>query len=1190
GYFIGSVTFGTITLNSAAATDYDMFVVKYDANGNVLWANNAGGTNNDYGYSVVTDGNDDIIVVGGFKSNVMTFDATNSITNYASGLIDVFIVKYNQNGVVTWVQGAGGTDADFAHDVSIDGNNNIFLTGLVQSNPATFGSIVSTPMAGQSNKDIFTTMYNQNGNAMWVQRSGGTVNEMGRGIAADANGNVTVTGWFQTTAIFSSADGNHVSLTAFDNIQDIFVIRYDVNGNLQWAQQAGDNNSSGGGGYFGDEQGFDVEMDAGSNAYVVGWFSKTAQFGTTFITANGGADKAWDIFVAKYNSTGGLDWVNNVGGTGVDNGYGVTLDPSDNVTITGRTKNGNFDVMLAKYDVNGTMLWQETIDATGDAYGLGIEADGICNTFIGGMFQGSLTLGNDTYTSTSVWNAFSTNYIIPAANAGTDQTICAGQSATIGATGFSGYNYAWRNNPNGNGNAFSTTSSTNVTPDATKTYYLTVDDPTSTCVNTDSVTITVIPLPAVNFNYDSTMLCKDSTVQFTNLSKGTNLTYLWEFGDGATSTATDPVHAYAAAGTYQVKLTATDAVNNCVNDTTIPIVIDAVCCIYQIANYNAVCGDTFCIALEAIQAVDAGIIGMDYCMGYDPTVMTPTGNATLGDVVLDGSINADFYINHTTFSNEIHTSIFYTSNAPAGSQFTGQGEIICIGFVLNTGIAEGTTYSFSACEIVESYTLSDKNKCGIDGRGIVVQDTLDGKIIFWNDNTKPLRWDANNAGSYLVTNIYGSNDVNKLNPTQTDLSGDFKYTIDKGTSIIINRDIAGDATTSTCTDVMQYINGMDCYLIGQVTTLDNSLMPNEYQMIAADVNMNDEVHANDITLIQDRTIMNICEYPQAWNYTAGTTANPQSNGELSLDWRFIDDKSLQANADYLISSSYPADDGTGFWRDNVPEVPSSIAVELIDVVCPTIVDDSYHGILLGDVDGNWDDNASSAGLKFAATGEVIFDLTRVTTLGDRKYLIPVYFDSNDEIVALDFSMDYDENKIKIASIMSSMDARAANINVGWNNFKEDMLLLSSYTMSGISTKREVYLIEVTTTEENILAEDLGSIKAYLNGKRADATVKFDEETEGLPIEILNGKKYLYNSYPNPANDYTTFEYNLGDEFANNAVIVIYNVLGKSIESHVLTNQQGRLHLDTSTMENGMYFTKLLFGNKVIDTKKFTVIH
>ena len=112
-----------------------------------LWAQRAGGTDSDYGYSCSTDASGNIFVTGYFYSPSITFGTT-TLTNASAGNNDMFIVKYDSNGNVLWAKSAGGTSNDMGKSCSTDANGNVFVTGYFDSPSITFGSTTLTNAGG----------------------------------------------------------------------------------------------------------------------------------------------------------------------------------------------------------------------------------------------------------------------------------------------------------------------------------------------------------------------------------------------------------------------------------------------------------------------------------------------------------------------------------------------------------------------------------------------------------------------------------------------------------------------------------------------------------------------------------------------------------------------------------------------------------------------------------------------------------------------------------------------------------------------------------------------------------------------------------------------------------------------------------------------------------------------------------
>ena len=145
-----SITFGTTTLSNAGTND--IFIVKYDAGGNVIWLKGAGGTSFDFGHSVSTDTEGNVFLTGVFSSATITFGTTTLTNATKVGTGDIFIVKYNAAGNVQWAKSAGGTKDDNGNSLSTDASGNVTMAGSFKSATINFGS---TPLTNAGGSDIF---------------------------------------------------------------------------------------------------------------------------------------------------------------------------------------------------------------------------------------------------------------------------------------------------------------------------------------------------------------------------------------------------------------------------------------------------------------------------------------------------------------------------------------------------------------------------------------------------------------------------------------------------------------------------------------------------------------------------------------------------------------------------------------------------------------------------------------------------------------------------------------------------------------------------------------------------------------------------------------------------------------------------------------------------------------------------
>ena len=239
---------------------------------NMIAIASAGGINSDIGNSIAVDGSGNVYVTGYYQGTA-TFGG---IAKISVGSNDIFVAKYNSSGNMQWVQSAGGPSIDIGQSIAVDGSGNVYVTGYYNGT-ATFGATTITS-AGSS--DIFVAKYNSSGTLQWVQSAGGTNADSGYSIAVDGSGNVYVTGYYYGTATFgatpiTSAGGG-----------DIFVVKYNNSGSVQWVQSAGGTNA---------DSGKSIAVDGSGNIYVTGYYYGTATFGATSITSAGFSD----IFVAR---------------------------------------------------------------------------------------------------------------------------------------------------------------------------------------------------------------------------------------------------------------------------------------------------------------------------------------------------------------------------------------------------------------------------------------------------------------------------------------------------------------------------------------------------------------------------------------------------------------------------------------------------------------------------------------------------------------------------------------------------------------------------------------------------------------------------------------------------------------------------------------------------------------------------
>jgi hypothetical protein len=147
GYYSGTVDFdpnaGTSNLISVGGDD--IFVLKLDNNGNLIWTKSMGGSGLEYGKTLTLD-NNGYIYISGLYNGTADFDPNIGVSNLVpNGIFDVFISKLDASGNYVWAKSIGGNDMDYATAIILDNYNSIYTAGKFQ------GTVDFDPNTGVKN-------------------------------------------------------------------------------------------------------------------------------------------------------------------------------------------------------------------------------------------------------------------------------------------------------------------------------------------------------------------------------------------------------------------------------------------------------------------------------------------------------------------------------------------------------------------------------------------------------------------------------------------------------------------------------------------------------------------------------------------------------------------------------------------------------------------------------------------------------------------------------------------------------------------------------------------------------------------------------------------------------------------------------------------------------------------------------
>ena len=295
-------------------------LAKYDTSGVIQWQKTLSGTaSSDRGNDLALDSSGNIYVVGSSDDGPSR--------NFQ-------IAKYNSSGAVQWQRRFGSESSnDVGFGIALDSNNDVYVTGV-----QTYGG------GGELCPQI--VKYNSSGTIQWQRRlKPATGDDFYYGVAAGSS--IYACG-------YSQAAGNN----------NLLLVKYDTSGTLQWQKRLGGTSA---------EFGFGVAIDSSGNVFVSG---------QTNVSGN------YDMLIAKYDSSGAVLWQRKLGGSGVDSTYGshsIALDSSDNAYVCWEyrdpTPNDSY-LQIAKYNSSGTIQWQRSLG--GASYGWGVAVDSKGDFYISG--------------------------------------------------------------------------------------------------------------------------------------------------------------------------------------------------------------------------------------------------------------------------------------------------------------------------------------------------------------------------------------------------------------------------------------------------------------------------------------------------------------------------------------------------------------------------------------------------------------------------------------------------------------------------------------------------------------------------------------------------------------------------------------------------------------------------------------
>ena len=262
-----------------------------------------------------------------------------------------------------WVNKFGSTSNDISYSIANDTEGNLYVAGQF-SGSVDFDPSADDDILTASSIDGFILKLDAEGNYLWAKKIGGLGDDLIQSIHISSEGNIVMGGQFSGTADLDPGIGIAEYTSA--GLRDGFILVLDPFGNYIWSKVFGGLSTD----YV-----QDITTDLDGNVFCIGYYSGAINVDPGASELELISNGETDIFFVKYNGTGDFLISKSIGGTGIDQGYGIVSDLSGNVYLTGFfystvdfdpgvdveniTSNGLSDVFLLKLDSEFNFTWAQ---------------------------------------------------------------------------------------------------------------------------------------------------------------------------------------------------------------------------------------------------------------------------------------------------------------------------------------------------------------------------------------------------------------------------------------------------------------------------------------------------------------------------------------------------------------------------------------------------------------------------------------------------------------------------------------------------------------------------------------------------------------------------------------------------------------------------------------------------------------
>ena len=347
----------------------DVILIKFNNHGVRQWATYYGGSQGETSRSICADSQNNIYITG--ESYSLDFPCQQLSGAYwqftNAGIINVFIVKFNDHGIRQWATYYGGNDHNFCKSIGADSQDNIYIVGSTESTNFPIQQLTGAYWQGNNygSGNIFILKFNKHGVRLWATYYGGSYYENVPVMCIDKQDNLFIVGRTYSPDFPTQQLTGAYWQSAISQENDLFILKFNNQGVRKWSTFYGGNSY---------EYCSSLCFDSQNNIYITG-YTMSSNFPIMHIAGaywQANIVGMFDAFILKFNNQGVRQWATYYGGDSFDNGESINADSHDNVYITGETQSTDFPVQQLSGE-----YWQDTNSGLKYAFILKFDKNGI---------------------------------------------------------------------------------------------------------------------------------------------------------------------------------------------------------------------------------------------------------------------------------------------------------------------------------------------------------------------------------------------------------------------------------------------------------------------------------------------------------------------------------------------------------------------------------------------------------------------------------------------------------------------------------------------------------------------------------------------------------------------------------------------------------------------------------------------